>query len=337
MDIILKSAEILKEKRLKVIFTECEDERILHAVRILCDRNTCIPILLGDPGAIQKAASNANVSLEGITVFDMLDADKKTAYASEYHNTVPMYSTKVILRKMNHPLNYAAMLVKLGVADSLASGVINSTGDVILAAQQFIGLKEGISSVSSIGFQIAPMFDGSAGVQIIGVSDCAVCTKTDASQLADIAIISADNYSRVMGVEARVAMLSYSTAGSTNGESVEMVLAATKLAKEKRPDLVIDGEFQIDSALVPEIAARKVNRRSPVAGKANVLIFPNLDAGNIAVKCMQMFGKVGSYGPLLQGFSKPVTDFSRAATVNDVVGNVTLCLLQGCDFNDERV
>lgn len=336
MDIVAQASERLKGRNSKVIFTECTDERILKAARILKDKKICNPILLGNPEEILAATDLLGISVDDFSVFNSGNQEWMEEYARLYHQAVPMYSEKNILKKMKNPLNYAAMLVKIGYGDCLASGVVNPTGDVVLAAQQFIGIKEGISTISSIGLQICRRFDSSGEMQVIGVSDCAINAAPDAGQLAGIAITSAESYQNITGCEARVALLSYSTMGSSDGLSVQLVQEAVRLANERRPDIIIEGEFQIDAALVPQIAARKIKVESKVAGKANVLIFPDLDAGNIAVKCMQMFGEGASYGPLLQGFSRPVTDFSRAATVQDVVGNVTLCLLQE-DKYEERV
>lgn len=327
MNIVEKSQEYLKGKGYRVVFTECEDERILGAARILKDKEICQPVLYGHPDLIHEAAEKYDVSLDGIEIFNCEDEETLKKYATLYHELVPMYSEKVLLKKMKRELSGAAILTKLGVVDLLASGVVNSTGDVVLTAQQFIGLQDDISVFSSIGFQWVPKFDGSNENMIIGVADCAVNQRPSAEELAEIAITSADTYSKVMQEPARVAMLSSSTLGSASGDSIELVTDALKIAHERRSDLIIEGEYQIDTALVPEIAARKVKVETEVAGRANVLIFPNLDAGNIAVKCMQMFAKLGSHGPIMQGFSKPVTDFSRAAKMQDVVGNVTLCLM----------
>lgn len=328
LDIIKRAAEALENKGYKVIFTECLDERIIKAARYLYEHGICMPILLGEPDEIRKVADKLEINLANISICDMSDDALRNRLAAEYHQTVPMYSEKVLLRKMKNPLNMAAMMVKVGLADCLAAGVTCATGDVILTAQQFIGLKEGIKTVSSIGFQVAPQFSGQEGLRLLGLSDCAVCANPTIEELAGIAVTSADSYHNITGEVPRVAMLSYSTLGSTEGASVNFVRSAMSLAKQMRPDLLIDGEFQIDTAIVPAIAERKAKEVSEVAGKANVLIFPNLDAGNIAVKCMQIFGNLNAFGPILQGFEKPVTDFSRAAKVDDIVGNISLCLLQ---------
>lgn len=329
MDIIEHAIQAISGKDKKVVFTECTDVRILQAARILYDRKICMPVLLGSPEEIVEASDKHQISLEGLSVYNKDNETKKQEVAERYCKIMPGISEKRACKKMAYPLNYAAMLVKTGYADCMASGVVSTTGDVILAAQQFIGVKAFVDTISSIGFQVIRSFDGSNEDKVIGVADCAVCADPNAQELADIAITSADSYAQVMTEPARVAMLSYSTFGSSTGPSVDLVVEAIKIAHEKRPDLMIDGECQIDTALSPEIAKRKAKAESDVMGKANVLIFPNLSAGNIAVKCMQLFGGKRSYGPLLQGFSEMVTDFSRAATVEDVVGNVVLCLMKG--------
>ena len=329
MDLIEKASTLLVGSGKRVVFTESTDQRILEAAQILREHQICIPILVGEKEEVEEAAKRYEISLDGIEIKSPSDEIFRQQVVEGSYSKLGIWTEKTLLRKSKNSLNLGALMVTAGFADCLASGVINSTGDVLLSAQQFIGLKEGIKTPSSIGFQVLPSFDGEETTQVVGVADCAVCLSPTASELADIAISSAESYSKIMHTEARVALLSYSTLGSAKGEAVDKVCEAVKLVKSRRPELLVEGEFQIDSALVPQIAQRKVSIESKVAGKANVLIFPDLNAGNIAVKCMQMFGKGSSYGPLLQGFKKQVTDFSRAATVTDVVGNVTLCLMQG--------
>jgi phosphate acetyltransferase len=186
-----------------------------------------------------------------------------------------------------------------------------------------IGLQEGISTVSSTGILSIPGYEGPQG-SLLGIADCAVCPAPDSKELADIAISTADTLHSLLGWEPRVALLSFSTKGSATHERVETVLKALEIVRERRPELRIDGELQLDSAIVPEVAARKVKGGSPVAGKANILIFPDLNAGNIGVKLVQRFAKAVAYGPLLQGFAKPVSDLSRAAPVEEIVGATTM-------------
>jgi phosphate acetyltransferase len=213
--------------------------------------------------------------------------------------------------------------VKLDEADCMVAGLSHTTGEVIMASEMIIGLQEGISTVSSTGILSIPGYEGPEG-RLLGIADCAVCPAPDAKELADIAISTADTLNSLLGWEPRVALLSFSTKGSATHERVDTVLKALEMVHERRPELLIDGELQLDSAIVPEVAARKVKEGSPVAGKANILIFPNLDAGNIGVKLVQRFAKAVAYGPLLQGFAKPVSDLSRGAPVDEIVGAITM-------------
>jgi phosphate acetyltransferase len=186
-----------------------------------------------------------------------------------------------------------------------------------------IGLKEGISTVSSMGLMMIPGYNGTEG-NLLAIADCAVCPAPEPGELADIAISTADTVHSLLGWEPRVALLSFSTKGSASHENVDKVIKALELVHERQPGLLIDGELQLDSAIVPEVAARKVKGESPVAGKANILIFPDLNAGNIGVKLMQRFASAIAYGPMLQGFAKPVSDLSRGAPVEEIVGAITM-------------
>lgn len=205
----------------------------------------------------------------------------------------------------------------------MVAGLSHTTGEVIMAGQMLVGLKEGISTVSSMGILSIPGYQGPEG-DLLAIADCAVCAAPGPEELADIAISTSDTVKALLRWEPRVALLSFSTKGSASHERVDVVLDALALVRERRPDIVIDGELQLDSAIVPEVAARKVKEESPVAGKANVLIFPNLESGNIGVKLVQRFANAVAYGPLLQGFAKPISDLSRGAPVEEIVGAITM-------------
>ena len=186
-----------------------------------------------------------------------------------------------------------------------------------------IGLKEGITTVSSIGLCEIPGWQGSEG-SLLAIGDSAVCTNPDAEQLASIAISACDTVRELLDWEPRCAMVCYSTLGSGQGELIDKVTQALQIAREKRPDLLIDGEFQLDAAIVPAVAEKKVRRESRVAGRANVVIWPDLNVGNVAVKLIQQFGHADAYGPMLQGFKKVVCDCSRGAPVSEIVGNIVI-------------
>lgn len=322
-------AKRLRGQGKRVVFVECEDERILRTARMLADDEICVPILLGEPAVIAAAAEGLGMGLDGIEIANVADDTRRSALALRYHNAVPAVSEKRALRKSAGALVQAAMMVKADMADCLAAGVVHSTGEVILAAQQFIGMAEGISTPSSLGYLDLDI-KACGDRRWIGITDCAVNTDPDAATLTDIVLASAASYEGIFGQTPRVAMLSYSTCGSADGPSVERVRDAIERVRAVKPELPIDGEFQLEVALVPALAERKLHgRESSVAGRADIIVFPSLDAGNIAVKCMQIFGNIMAAGPVLQGFARPVTDFSRSAKTADVFANVVISLSQG--------
>ena len=307
----------------RVVFPEANEEKILRAARQVRDMGIASPILVGEPKVVSVLAGGIGVSLDGITVVDHTDAGKVEQFASRYARINPDFPASAVKRMLKDPLHFAAMMVKLDEADCMVAGLSHTTGEVIMASEMIIGLEEGISTVSSTGILSIPGYEGPEG-SLLGIADCAVCPAPDSKELADIAISTADTLRRLLGWEPRVALLSFSTKGSASHERVDTVLKALEMVRERRPELLIDGELQLDSAIVPEVAARKVKGGSPVAGKANILIFPDLDAGNIGVKLVQRFAKAVAYGPLLQGFAKPVSDLSRGAPVEEIVGATTM-------------
>ncbi len=307
----------------RVIFPEAHEEKILQAARKALDQGLMTPVLVGNPTAISELAGKIGVSLDGITIADNTDEAAVDDAVTEYVKVKTLLPAKAIKRMMNIPLNYAALLVDIGRADCMVAGLSHTTGEVIMASEMIIGLKEGFSTVSSMGLMQIPGFQGSEG-ELIGIADCAVVPAPDENELADIAIATADTIKRLMGWEPRVALLSFSTKGSAQHDRIDMILKALEIAKQRQPDLLIDGELQLDSAIVPEVAAKKIKGESPVAGKANIIIFPSLEAGNIGVKLVQRFAKAVAFGPMLQGFAKPVCDLSRGAPVDEIVGAATM-------------
>ncbi len=212
-------------------------------------------------------------------------------------------------------------------ADAAIGGVASATATVIQAATLTVGLAPGVKTPSSYFLMVIPNFLAAEDTPFI-YADCAVNVDPTAEQLADIALTSAESAARILDEEPRVALLSFSTTGSASSPSVDKVREAVEIARSRRPELAIDGEFQADSAIVPGVAAKKVKGDSPVAGKANVIIFPNLDAGNIAYKLTQYMAGAQAIGPFLQGFAKPITDLSRGASVDDIVSTTVLTLIQ---------
>lgn len=322
-----KLFERAKEHKVRMVLPESTEERILQAARRALDMGILQPILLGDPDEIHARAKEVGVPLDGIELSVYPNEEQTEKYIEEFVQKCDLYSTSAVKRRMKQPLNYAAMMVSLGDADCAMAGITYTTGEVILAGQMFIGMQENVNTASSIGFLDVKGFEGSEG-NLLGIADCAVCPQPDEEDLADIAIASADTANKLFGWEPRVAMLSFSTCGSSEHERIDTVRAAIENVKARRPDILIDGEFQLDAAIIPAVAARKVPYESPVAGKANIVIFPDLGAGNIGVKIAQIFAKSSAYGPVLQGFAKPIGDFSRSAPVDEMLGNMAMVALR---------
>jgi phosphate acetyltransferase len=307
----------------RVVLPEADEEKILRAARQVRDMGIAYPMLVGEPETISAFAGSIGVSLDGITGVDHNNQEKVEYFVTEYAKSNPDFPASAIKRMLKDPLNFAAMMVRLGKADCMVAGLSHTTGEVILASEMIIGLKEGISTVSSMGIVSIPGYRGPES-DLFVIADCAVCPAPEPNELADIAISTADTVHSLIGWEPRVALLSFSTKGSASHELVDKVVKALEIVHERRPDLLIDGELQLDSAIVPEVAAKKVTGGSPVAGKANILIFPDLNAGNIGIKLIQRFANGVAYGPMLQGFAKPVSDLSRVAPIEEIVGAITM-------------
>lgn len=326
-NLIDKLAEQARKNPQTVAFPEAENEMILKAAREVKDAQLGTPLLIGSPAAISAAADAAGVELSDITCFDNTDPDTLNALARRYTSRFDDLSEKSVLRKAKDPVNCAMMLCKLDEVDCVAAGRQYTTAEVISSAMSIVGLKEGFETISSLGILNIPGFDGTQG-QFLALGDCAVNPAPDATGLADIAISSAATVRRLLDWEPRVAMLSFSTCGSSEHESIEVILNAIDIVKKREPDLKIDGEFQLDTAIIPRVAQNKMKRDSDVAGKANVLIVPNLHAGNIGVKLVQIFAGADAYGPVLQGFAKPICDFSRGAPLSEMMGNIIMLIVR---------
>lgn len=327
MEIIDSLKEKTKQKNLSVVFPEGRDERIIGASRILKDEDIARPIVLGTPEQVEAAKGKAGTSLHGIPTINPKDSDKLDSYAEKYSSQRPNIPVAVARRIVAKPLSYAGMMVASGDADAFVGGVASATATLIQAGVLTVGLASGIKTPSSCFLMVVPDFLGEKDKPFV-YADCAVNVAPTAEQLADIAIASAQTARRLLGEEPRVALLSFSTKGSASAPSVARVRKAVEIARARQPDLAIDGEFQADSAVVLRVAAKKVKVESPVAGKANVLVFPDLDSGNIAYKLTQYMAGAQALGPLLQGFAKPITDLSRGASVEDIVSTTILTLAQ---------
>ena len=327
MDIIAGFREKIRGKNLSVVLPEGRDERIIRAARKLKDEDIAQPIVLGKPEQIEAATAKAGVNLDGIKTINPKTSDKLDVYAEKYSRQRDGISTAVAKHIVVKPLFYAGMMVACGDADAAVGGVASATAILIQAGVLTVGLIPGINTPSSYFLMVIPNFLGEKDKPFI-YADCAVNIDPTAEQLADIALASAVSARRILGQEPRVALLSFSTKGSAYGPSVNKVKEALKLARAREPELAIDGEFQADSAIVPSVAAKKVKDESTVAGKANVIIFPDLNSGNIAYKLTQYMADAQAIGPFLQGFAKPITDLSRGASVDDIIATVIITLGQ---------
>ncbi|PAD68972.1 phosphate acetyltransferase [Bacillus sp. 7586-K] len=304
----------LKEKvsgqQIKIVFPEGTDERILTAVHRLASENILRPILIGNQDEISKKASELNVSLDGIEVYDPKQYDAMEELVAAFVERRKGKATEEDARKILLDENYfGTMLVHLGKAQGLVSGAAHSTADTVRPALQIIKTKPGIKKTSGVFIMVREE-------EKYVFADCAINIAPDSQDLAEIAVASAET-AKMFDIDPRVALLSFSTKGSAKSPETEKVAEAVNIAKELAPDLVLDGEFQFDAAFVPSVAEKKAPG-SVLKGDANVFVFPSLEAGNIGYKIAQRLGNFEAVGPILQGLNKPVNDLSRGCNAEDV-------------------
>ena len=324
--------EEIKERARKqiktIVLPEAMGLRVLTATYIICKEDFAKVVLIGNEEEIVKLAKENNLDISKVKILEPSNSEKYEEYVNTFYELRKAKGMTIEQAKelLLEPIYFGMMMVKNGDADGLVSGAAHSTADTLRPALQILKTKPGTKLVSTFNLMIVPNCEyGNNGVFIF--SDCGLNPKPNSDELSEIAISSAESYKQLVCDIPKVAMLSYSTYRSASSEDVDKIREATKLAKEKAPDLLIDGEMQLDSAIVPSVGKSKAPG-SNVAGKANILIFPDLNAGNIGYKLVERLAKAEAYGPVCQGMAKPVNDLSRGCKAEDIVGVVAITALQ---------
>ncbi len=316
-----------------IVLPEAEDIRTLEATRMVLDEKYAKVILIGNKEKVLEKAKENNIDISGVEIIDPVKSKKYDEYVEllynlRKHKGMTEEQAKELVKD---PTYYGMLMLKdeKSGADGLVSGAVHSTSDTLRPALQILKTKPGTKLVSAFFVMVVPDCDyGENGTFIF--ADSGLNENPNEEQLSEIAISSSKSFHQLVGKEPKVAMLSYSTHGSAKSELTEKMINATKLVKEKAPDLIVDGELQLDAAIIPEIAKSKAPD-SPVKGEANVLVFPNLDAGNIGYKLVQRLGKAEAYGPLCQGIARPVNDLSRGCSSKDIAGVIAITAVQAQD------
>ena len=313
-----------KANKKTIVLAEGEDERTLQAAeRILAD-DVANLIILGDAQSINASA----YKLDGATIIDPVTYEKSAELAEQLYEIrkAKGMTPEKAAELVKDTMYLGVMLVKTGSADGMVAGACHATGDVLRPSLQILKTAPGVKLVSSFFIMVVPDCElGENGTFLF--SDCGLEVQPDAERLAHIAINSARSFAQLIGGEPRVAMLSHSSMGSAKNDDAAKVVEATRIAKELAPELALDGELQLDAAIIPEIGVKK-SPGSAVAGKANVLVFPDLDAGNIGYKLVQRLAKAEAYGPVTQGIAAPVNDLSRGCNADDIYGVVAITSVQ---------
>lgn len=307
-----KIIEQAKKNNKRIAFDEIQDERILKAARRIKDEGIAVPVLVGKKEEIINNATNFNVNIDDIEIQDPTNCPDYDKYAEEFYNIRKHKGLTLDQAKetLQTPIYFATILLQVGVVDGLISGAVNTTANTLRPALQIIKTKKGINTASSYFLMMKDE-------EILLFADCGFNIDPNAEELSEIAISTNDS-AKSMGLNPTIAMLSFSTKGSAKHPNAQKVIDATNLVKEKREDIVIDGELQFDAAYVKSVGEQKCPG-SKVAGNANIFVFPNLDSGNICYKVTQRLGKYKAIGPIVQGLNKPVNDLSRGCSVEDII------------------
>ena len=329
MNFIEGIKEKAKSNVKRIVLPEATDGRVLRAATIARDQGYAKVVLIGSRDQIEKTANENGLSIEGLDIVDPKFDVKTQEYANAFYElrkAKGMTEEEANNIIYNNEIYFATMMVKCGDADGLVSGAIHSTADTLRPALQILKTAPDTKLVSAFFVMVVPDCEyGENGVFVFG--DCGLVENPDAESLAEIAHSSARSFEELVGAKAQVGMLSYSTYGSASSELTEKVINATNIVKERYPELVVDGELQLDAAIIPSVGASKAPG-STVAGHCNTLIFPDLNAGNIGYKLVQRLGKAEAYGPLCQGIARPVNDLSRGCSAEDIAGVIAITAVQ---------
>ncbi len=326
MELMRLCKERARRNPRRVVFPDSLDERAILAARELSVQGYAQPVLLANPFEMRGYCWQKQLGMAGVPVIDPALSSNRWHYAEHLRLRMPKASAEEIDARLCEPLWFAAAMLACGDVDLCIGGNLSSTANVLRAAIHTVGLAEGNKTVSSIFFMLPPENPCGQVQQMLVFTDCGVVPQPTPGQLADIAISAAANYRQVAETEARVALLSFSSHGSARHPTVDAVRQAVEIIRSRAPQLMVDGDLQLDAAIVPQVAAQKTPD-SPIGGQANVLVFPSLEAGNIGYKIAQRLGGYTALGPMIQGLAKPMHDLSRGCSTKEMIEVTLLAML----------